>query len=215
MRANRQGTAETLRRRDDVFARLSRRCPTSLSSCAFDAVAARLQEEEAQCTFVPHVNHTFDAALMPWAAESDVFTRLFGHAKCQQQQQEDKAKVKQKADAVEMEEWRSKFRHMSFPKHLYTCPRPKGRHAVSPAANRIAAQTFPPTASTPKRGTHIISALHTDRRLADGAAVLSLARTEIWLSRMRTAYLSHAHSCNVQEALHEHCDTVCEWPKES
>ncbi|CAJ1041764.1 hypothetical protein Q4I32_002712 [Leishmania shawi] len=131
MRANRQGTTETLRRRDDVFARLSRRCPTSLSSCAFDAVAARLQEEEAQCTFVPHVNHTFDAALMPWAAESDVFTRLFGHAKCQQQQQEDTAKVKQKADAVEMEEWRSKFRHMSFPKHLYTCPRPKGRHATS------------------------------------------------------------------------------------
>ncbi|AYU77921.1 hypothetical protein LDHU3_17.2120:CDS1 [Leishmania donovani] len=227
--------AETLRRKEDVFARLSRRRPTSLSSPAFEAVVTRLQDEEAQCTFLPRVNHTYDAALMRWAADSDVFTRLSGHAKCQRQQRENAAELKRRADAAEVDEWHAKFRTMPFPRHLYAHARSHNRHTTASATDRIAAHGVSLQASTAKKGTHIISALHSGRRLADGAgacrrtlsedcippaacqgtAPLTLARAEVWLSRMRTAHLSHAHPRSVQEARREHSEAVCEWPKES
>ncbi|KAG5503886.1 hypothetical protein JIQ42_07405 [Leishmania sp. Namibia] len=193
--------AGTPQRPEDVFGRLSQCLPTSLSSYAFDAVAAHQQQEASQCTFLPRVNHTHDAALIRWAAGSDVFTRLYGHARCQQQRREDAAEAKRKADAAEVDEWHVRFRHVSFPKHLYAHAQGKEDHATDSATARIA---------PPKRGTHIISALHTNRRSAHatvtgprtrpdnsrpsaavhGAAALSVARAEVWLSRMRTAYLS-------------------------
>lgn len=195
----------------------------------------RLQEEEAQCTFLPRVNHTYDAALLRWAADSDVFTRLSGHAKCQRQQREHAAEQKRRVDAAEVDEWHAKFRTMPFPRHLYAHARSHNRHTTASATDRIATHGASPQASTPKRGTRIISALHSGRRLADGAgasrrtpsedcippaayqgtAPLTLARAEVWLSRMRTAYLSHAHPRSLREARHERSETVCEWPKGS
>ncbi|KAG5482266.1 hypothetical protein CUR178_06126 [Leishmania enriettii] len=193
--------AGTPQRPEDVFGRLSQCLPTSLSSSAFDAVAAHQQQEASQCTFLPRVNHTHDAELIRWAAGSDVFTRLYGHARCQQQRLRAAAEAKRKADAAEVDEWHVRFRQVSFPTHLYAHTQSKEDQATDSATARIA---------TPKRGTHIISALHTDRRSAHatvtdprtcpddsgpsaavhGAPALSVARAEVWLSRMRTGYHS-------------------------
>ncbi|KAG5481600.1 hypothetical protein LSCM1_05624 [Leishmania martiniquensis] len=209
--------AGALQRREDVFFRLSRWSPASLSSSAFEAVAAHLQEEEAQCTFLPRVNHTHDAALMHWAAGSNVFTRLYGHAKCLQQQCEEAAEAKRKADAAEIDEWHATFPQMPFPRHLCTRPRVIEDHVVDSATAGAAPPAFHPTASTPKRRTWIVSALHAERQSAHAAAtdrstrsedsrpsvvsqestVLSVARANVWLSRMRIAHRSRAHTRNV------------------
>ncbi|KAK7196247.1 hypothetical protein NESM_000560300 [Novymonas esmeraldas] len=179
---------------EDVFVRLSRRGPTTLSPPAFAAAAAKLQDEASQCTFQPSVNHVYDSVLLPWAAGADVFTRLAGHARCQQQQRQEAQRARRQADAADAEEWRARFRRITFPVRLYSSapaliscapPSPPGTRirsvlrcrtdrasgspvCVAPHPQRQADETAPPAA-------HV-------RRPASPTAL-----AEMWLTRMADA----------------------------
>lgn len=102
-----------------VFERLQRAAPLSLSEPAFAAVVSRAQQEDADCTFTPRINHTHDAALRQWGAGSDVFGRLYGHAQCQQEQRLVSAAALAQEEAENDEAFHQHFRSLVFPCHLY------------------------------------------------------------------------------------------------
>lgn len=100
--------------------------PRSASKHIVEDMQRRQQQERAECTFQPAVNHTHDRELDEWAGGVDVFSRLYGHAVLRHYETSVKATLSSQLDPLSNEAPHSLKRasrgasQRRFPAHLLT-----------------------------------------------------------------------------------------------